>query len=159
VFPFQRLKVKIKSEIIRLGEPEANPAERTGTRISPADWNALIREPGVILVDTRNSYEVSFGTFEGAIDPGTRSFGDFPKFVEANLDPARHPKVAMFCTGGIRCEKASAYLLAKGFAEVYQLDGGILNYLKRVPGAESLWHGACFVFDERESVGHEPKGD
>jgi UPF0176 protein len=153
--PLKRLKVKIKSEIIRLGEAEAEPSERGGTRVAPADWNALIREPGVVLVDTRNAYEVDAGTFEGAIDPGTRIFRDFPKFVAAHLDPAKHPRVAMFCTGGIRCEKASAYLLAKGFAEVYQLDGGILNYLERVPAEESLWRGACFVFDERETVGHE----
>jgi len=156
VRPFKRLKVKIKSEIIRFGEPAADPNERTGTRVAPADWNALIREPGVVVVDTRNAYEVDAGTFEGAIDPMTRTFRDFPKFVEAHLDPARHAKVAMFCTGGIRCEKASAYLLSKGFAEVYQLDGGILNYLERVPTEESLWRGECFVFDERAAVGHEP---
>jgi UPF0176 protein len=159
VRPFKRLKVKIKSEIIRLGKPEADPLSRSGTRVAPGDWNALIREPGVVLVDTRNAYEVAAGTFEGAIDPRTRSFGDFPRFVETNLDPARHPKVAMFCTGGIRCEKASAYLLSKGFAEVYQLDGGILNYLERVPAVESLWRGECFVFDEREAVGHEQDDD
>ncbi len=156
VRPFKRLKVKIKSEIIRFGEPGADPSERTGRRVAPADWNALIREPGVIVVDTRNAYEVDAGTFEGAVDPATRTFRDFPKFVEAHLDPAQHAKVAMFCTGGIRCEKASAYLLSKGFAEVYQLDGGILNYLERVPPEESLWRGECFVFDERETVGHEP---
>jgi UPF0176 protein len=159
VRPFKRLKVKIKSEIIRFGEPEANPLSRTGTRVAPVDWNALIREPGVVVVDTRNAYEVDAGTFEGAVDPATRTFRDFPNLVAANLDPVRHPKVAMFCTGGIRCEKASAYLLSKGFREVYQLDGGILSYLERVPAEESLWRGECFVFDEREAVGHGQDDD
>jgi UPF0176 protein len=157
--PFKRLKVKIKSEIIRFGEVGADPRLRTGTRVAPADWNALIREPGVVVVDTRNAYEVDAGTFEGAVDPATRTFRDFPKFVAASLDPARHSKVAMFCTGGIRCEKASAYLLSKGFREVYQLDGGILSYLERVPAQESLWRGECFVFDERAAVGHEQDDD
>jgi UPF0176 protein len=154
--PFKRLKVKIKSEIIRFGKAGADPLVLTGARVAPLDWNALIREPGVVVLDTRNAYEVNAGTFEGAVDPQTRSFGEFPEFVAANLDPERHPKVAMFCTGGIRCEKASAYLLSQGFREVYQLDGGILNYLERVPAEESLWRGECFVFDERETVGHEP---
>jgi UPF0176 protein len=152
--PFKRLKVKIKREIISFGAPDADPLHRTGTRVAPHDWNALIQAPGVAVVDTRNTYEVEAGTFEGAVNPATRSFREFPQFVAANLDPVRHPRVAMFCTGGIRCEKASAYLLSKGFAEVYQLDGGILNYLERVPAGESLWRGTCFVFDERGALGH-----
>lgn len=152
--PFKRLKIKIKREIIRFGEPAANPTSQTGVRVAPADWNALIANGDVAVVDTRNAYEVESGTFEGAINPATRSFRDFPKFVAANLDPKRTPKVAMFCTGGIRCEKASAYLLSKGFAEVFQLDGGILNYLEKVEPENSLWRGKCFVFDERGALGH-----
>jgi UPF0176 protein len=154
--PFKRLKVKIKTEIIRMREPAADPLARTGTRVAPGAWNALIRDQGVVVIDTRNAYEVEAGTLEGAIDPKTRSFGEFPKFVADNLDPEQHPRVAMFCTGGIRCEKASAYMLARGFQEVYQLDGGILNYLAQVPAEESLWRGECFVFDERGGVVHEP---
>jgi UPF0176 protein len=152
--PFKRLKVKIKREIIRFGEPDANPIARTGVRVPPADWNELIANRNVAVVDTRNAYEVEAGTFEGAINPATRSFRDFPKFVASNLDPQRTPKVAMFCTGGIRCEKASAYLLSQGFAEVFQLDGGILNYLEKVDPENSLWRGKCFVFDERGALGH-----
>jgi UPF0176 protein len=154
--PFQRLKVKIKKEIISFRRPEANPALRVGTYVAPEDWNALITAPDVVVVDTRNAYEVAEGTFKGAVDPKTRRFGDFPAFVDARLDPARDRKIAMFCTGGIRCEKASAYLLSLGFAEVYHLDGGILNYLARVPAEDSLWQGDCFVFDQRETVdGHD----
>lgn len=152
--PFQRLKVKPKREIVTFGVPEANPARRVGTYVAPHDWNALIREPDVVVIDTRNSYEVDVGTFEGALDPGTSAFGEFPEFVKTRLDPATTPKVAMFCTGGIRCEKASAYMLAQGFREVYHLQGGILNYLEKVPPEESLWRGECFVFDERVAVGH-----
>ena len=150
--PFQRLKVKLKSEIISMREPAANPAIRTGTYVSPEDWNVLIRDAGVTLIDTRNAYEFGIGTFEGAIDPGIGTFSDFPAYVEQNLDPARHPKVAMFCTGGIRCEKASAYLLSKGFREVYHLQGGILKYLETVGESDSLWRGECFVFDERVAL-------
>ena len=150
--PFRRLKVKLKREIISLHAPEADPSQRVGTYVEPADWNTLIAEPDVVLIDTRNAYEVAEGTFDGAIDPGTRSFGEWPAFVARQLDPARHRRIAMFCTGGIRCEKASAYLLAHGFKEVYHLEGGILNYLAKVPPEESRWQGRCFVFDERGGV-------
>ncbi len=150
--PFKRLKVKIKREILSFGHPEADPTVCAGTYVAPADWNALIADPEVLLVDTRNTYEVAAGTFTGAIDPGTRSFGGFPAFVADKLDPAKHTKIAMFCTGGIRCEKASAYLKAHGFGDVYHLQGGILNYLAQVPASDSQWQGACFVFDERVGV-------
>ena len=152
--PFQRLKIKIKSEIVTFGSPEANPAQRTGTYVDAADWNALISDPSVTLIDTRNVYEVKVGSFPGAIDPGTAAFNDFPRFVRQSLDPNQHRKVAMFCTGGIRCEKASAYLLSQGFPEVFHLNGGILKYLETVPRAESLWQGECFVFDERVALQH-----
>jgi UPF0176 protein len=150
--PFKRLKVKIKREIITLRTPEADPSVAIGTYVEPEAWNALIADPDVMVLDTRNSYEVAAGTFQRAIDPEMRIFGDFPRYVAENLDPARDRKVAMFCTGGIRCEKASAYLKHLGFAEVYHLKGGILNYLAKVPARESLWRGDCFVFDERETV-------
>ncbi len=153
--PFKRLKVKVKKEIITLRVPEADPSAQVGQYVSPEDWNALISDPEVIVLDTRNAYEVAEGTFARAVDPRTRSFGEFPHFVDQNLDPKRNRKVAMFCTGGIRCEKASAYLMHKGFEEVYHLKGGILNYLARVPAEDSLWHGKCFVFDEREAVGEK----
>jgi UPF0176 protein len=153
--PFKRLKVKLKREIISLGRPEANPLERVGTYVEPSDWNALISDPDVLVVDTRNGYEVKAGTFQGAIDPHLGHFGEWPDFVARNLDPLRHRKIAMFCTGGIRCEKASAYLLAHGFGEVYHLHGGILNYLVEVPREDSLWQGRCFIFDERETVGDD----
>jgi UPF0176 protein len=151
--PFKRLKVKLKREIIAFGRPEADPSRRTGHRVAPADWNALIAEPDVFVLDTRNAYEIEAGTFEGAHNPRTRHFRDFPSYVAAQLDPARHRRIAMFCTGGIRCEKASAYLLAHGFTEVHQLDGGILRYLAEVPAETSRFQGTCFVFDERETVG------
>jgi UPF0176 protein len=152
--PFHRMKVRIKREIVTLRAPEANPAHRVGSYVAPEDWNRLITRNDVLLVDTRNDYEVALGSFAGAIDPRTRSFTGFKDFVAAKLDPARHRKVAMFCTGGIRCEKASAYMLAQGFEEVFHLRGGILSYLEKVPESESRWHGECFVFDERVSVGH-----
>lgn len=152
--PFGRFKVRIKREIVTLRRPEANPAERVGTYVKPEDWNALIADPDVLLVDTRNAYEVGIGTFKGAVDPRTRSFGEFPDFVASNLDPKAHKRVAMFCTGGIRCEKASAYLLSLGFPEVYHLEGGILKYLETVPPEQSLWQGECFVFDERVALEH-----
>lgn len=156
--PFRRLKVRLKREIVTLGAPEARPAEATGKRIRPSDWNDYIADPSIILIDTRNTYEIAIGTFPGAIDPGTSTFGAFKDFVSTNLDPARDLKIAMFCTGGIRCEKASAYLLSRGFADVAQLDGGILAYLEQVPRAESRWRGDCYVFDERVglAVGLEP---
>jgi UPF0176 protein len=150
--PFQRLKVKVKREILTLRHPEADPTKQVGTYITPQDWNTLIADPDVLLIDTRNSYEIEAGTFPGAVDPGTRHFGQFPDYVARNLDPARHRKIAMFCTGGIRCEKASAYLLAHGFDQVFHLKGGILNYLAQMPPDQNHWQGECFVFDERETV-------
>jgi UPF0176 protein len=152
--PFRRLKVRLKHEIVTLGAPEANPARAVGIYVAPKDWNALIEDPEVALVDTRNAYEVKIGTFKGAIDPKTRAFRQFPGFAREHLDPKRHRKVAMFCTGGIRCEKASSYLLSRGFTEVYHLEGGILKYLETVPKEQSLWQGECFVFDERVALGH-----
>jgi UPF0176 protein len=151
--PFHRMKVRLKREIVTMGEPDIDPLD-TGHYVAPRDWNALIADPATILIDTRNAYEVGIGTFKGAIDPKTRAFSEFPDFVEANLDPGKHPRVAMFCTGGIRCEKASAYLLSRGFSEVYHLEGGILKYLETVPPEQSLWQGECFVFDERVALGH-----
>ena len=152
--PFQRLKIKIKREIVTFGVPEADPAVTAGTYVEAKDWNALIADPDVTLIDTRNAYEVKVGTFPGSLDPGTAAFNDFPHFVSQQLDPARHRKVAMFCTGGIRCEKASAYLRLQGFAQVYHLKGGILKYLETVPHHDSLWQGECFVFDERVALAH-----
>ncbi len=155
--PFKRLKVKVKREILSFGHLEADPTVRAGTYVTPAEWNALISDPAVLVVDTRNAYEVAAGTFARAINPNTRSFRQFPGFVGEQLAHARDKKIAMFCTGGIRCEKASAYLRAHGFDDVYHLQGGILNYLAQVPGSESLWTGDCFVFDERGGVnGPEP---
>ena len=152
--PFKRLKVRIKQEIITFGQVDADPAQRAGTYVAPQDWNALIADPDVLLIDARNAYEVAAGTFCGAQNPGTQTFSEFPAYVHAALDPARHRKVAMFCTGGIRCEKASSYMLGAGFAEVYHLQGGILKYLEEVPEDTSQWQGGCFVFDERVTVGH-----
>ena len=152
--PFYRSKVKLKKEIVTIGVGGVDPNKQVGTYVEPAHWNALISDPNVLLVDTRNDYEVALGTFAGAADPNTSSFGEFPKFVGANLDPARHQKVAMFCTGGIRCEKASSYMQSQGFREVYHLRGGILKYLEEVPEHESKWQGECFVFDHRVAVGH-----
>jgi UPF0176 protein len=152
--PFYRMKVRLKKEIVTLGVPGIDPNEQVGTYVAPEDWNALISDPEVVLVDTRNDYEYDIGTFKGALDPKTTTFREFPAYVEQNLDPAKHKKVAMFCTGGIRCEKASAYMLAQGFEHVYHLQGGILKYLEKVPAAQSLWEGECFVFDQRVAVGH-----
>lgn len=152
--PFGRLKVRLKREIVTLRRPEADPARRVGTYVKPEDWNALLADPDVLVIDTRNAYEVGIGTFEGAIDPATRAFSEFPDFVAANLDPEKHKRVAMFCTGGIRCEKASAFMLSQGFPEVYHLEGGILKYLETVPPEQSLWQGECFVFDERVALEH-----
>lgn len=152
--PFKRLKVRLKKEIVTFGQPQAKPNEKVGTYIPPAEWNQLIEDPAVTLVDTRNEYEVGIGTFQGAENPHTKSFRDFPEYVAANLDPAENPKVAMFCTGGIRCEKATSYLLNQGFEEVYHLQGGILKYLEEIPAEQSLWEGECFVFDERVTVKH-----
>lgn len=152
--PFLRMKVRLKPEIVTLRAPEANPARAVGQYVEPGDWNRLIERNDVVLVDTRNDYEVGLGTFRRALDPRTDTFTAFKDFVAGHLDPRRDRKVAMFCTGGIRCEKASAYLLAHGFEEVYHLKGGILAYLEQVPEAESRFDGECFVFDERVSVGH-----
>jgi UPF0176 protein len=156
--PFYRLKVRLKREIVTLGVPEANPSRVAGTYVKPADWNQLISDPDVVLVDTRNHYEVDIGSFTGALNPHIDSFAQLPQWVAQTpaLNPAtgKKPKVAMFCTGGIRCEKSTALLRAQGFDAVYHLEGGILKYLETVPPEQSLWQGACFVFDERVSVGH-----
>jgi UPF0176 protein len=151
---FGRMKVRLKKEIVTLGDPQVDPTRQVGTYVDAAQWNALISAPDTLLIDTRNAFEVAMGTFEGAVDPGIRSFGQFKQFAAQHLDPAKHPKIAMFCTGGIRCEKASAYLLSHGFAEVYHLKGGILRYLEGVPEHQSRWRGECFVFDERVALGH-----
>jgi UPF0176 protein len=152
--PFQRLKIRLKKEIVTLGDPATDPTKQVGTYVDPAAWNALIAAPDVVVLDTRNRFEVAMGTFAGAVDPEIDSFGQFKDFVAQKLDPARDRKIAMFCTGGIRCEKASSYLLAHGFTEVYHLKGGILKYLEATPQADSQWRGECFVFDERVALGH-----
>src|SRR5260221_5942616 len=152
--PFQRLKVRLKKEIVTLGDAGADPTRQVGTYVDPADWNALIAAPDTLVIDTRNAFEVAMGTFEGAVDPAIKSFGQFKDFAARHLDPAKHQRIAMFCTGGIRCEKASAYLLSHGFSEVYHLNGGILRYLECVPQEQSRWRGECFVFDERVALGH-----
>jgi UPF0176 protein len=152
--PFRRMKVRLKKEIVTLGSPEVDPTARVGTYVAAREWNRLLEDSDILLIDTRNDFEVAMGTFEGAVDPRIKSFGEFRDFVEKGLDPTKHKRVAMFCTGGIRCEKASSYMLAKGFEEVYHLKGGILQYLEDVPEAESRWKGGCFVFDERVALGH-----
>jgi len=152
--PFQRLKVRLKKEIVTLGDSSADPTRQVGIYVDPADWNALIAAPDTLVIDTRNAFEVALGTFSDAVDPGIKSFGQFKDFAARQLDPVKHRKIAMFCTGGIRCEKASAYLLSRGFAEVYHLKGGILKYLEGIPKAESRWRGECFVFDERVALAH-----
>ena len=152
--PFRRLKVRLKREIVTLGDPATDPTRRVGTYVAPADWNALLATPDLVLIDTRNGFEVAMGSFPGALDPQTTRFSEFRDFVARRLDPLVHRKVAMFCTGGIRCEKASAYMLGQGFETVYHLKGGILKYLEEVPAADSRWSGDCFVFDERVALGH-----
>ena len=152
--PFYRSRVKLKKEIVTMGVEGIDPNRVVGTYVKPKDWNALISDPDVVLVDTRNDYETAIGSFENAQLPNTKSFREFPDFVKKNLDREKQPKVAMFCTGGIRCEKSTAYLKEQGFDEVYHLEGGILKYLEEVPEAESLWRGECFVFDNRVSVNH-----
>ncbi|WP_138498056.1 rhodanese-related sulfurtransferase [Nostoc sp. PA-18-2419] len=152
--PFERMKVRLKSEIVTLGLPEIDPNQRVGTYVTPQEWNDLISDPEVTVIDTRNDYEVNIGTFQRAENPQTGSFREFPDYVRHHLDPTKHKKVALFCTGGIRCEKASSFMLAQGFAEVYHLKGGILKYLEEIPAQESLWEGECFVFDERVAVSH-----
>jgi len=152
--PFLRTRVKLKKEIVTMGVEGIDPKRVVGTYVKPKDWNALISDPGVTLVDTRNEYEVQVGTFKNALNPNTESFRNFPQYVKNNLDPSKHKKIAMFCTGGIRCEKSTAYLKEQGFEEVYHLEGGILKYLEDVPEQETLWEGECFVFDERVTVNH-----
>jgi UPF0176 protein len=152
--PFARLKIRLKKEIVTLGDAAVDPTRQVGLYVEPSDWNALISMPDTLVIDTRNVFEVAMGTFEGAVDPGISSFGQFKEFAARHLDSEKHRKIAMFCTGGIRCEKASAYLLAQGFSEVYHLKGGILRYLEGVPVGQSRWHGECFVFDERVALGH-----
>lgn len=152
--PFLRTKVRIKKEIITMAAPEADPTKLVGTYVEPQDWDTLCANPDVTLIDTRNDYETAVGIFKGAIDPNIQKFTDFKDYVAQNLDPARHKKIAMFCTGGIRCEKASSYMLAHGFEEVYHLKGGILKYLETIPADQSQWDGECFVFDRRVAIGH-----
>lgn len=153
--PFYRMKVKLKKEIVTMGREGIDPKMLVGHYVEPQDWNALITDPEVTVIDTRNHYECDIGSFEGAINPQTTTFKEMPAFVDQQLDPAKHKKVAMFCTGGIRCEKSTAYLLEQGFDEVYHLKGGILKYLEEVPEEKSLWHGECFVFDNRVAVDHD----
>ncbi len=153
--PFYRMKVKIKKEIVTLGVPGISPKMRVGRYVMPEDWNVLISDPETITIDTRNDYEYEVGTFKGAINPEIKTFREFPEWVADNLDPKRHKKVAMFCTGGIRCEKSTSYLLEQGFEEVYHLKGGVLNYFEQVPHTESTWEGECFVFDNRVTVNHQ----
>jgi len=152
--PFHRMKVRVKREIVTMGEPLIDPTEGAGDYVEPHAWNALITDPDTIVIDTRNAYEVRVGSFAGAIDPATESFRDFPTWVRANREQLADKRIAMFCTGGIRCEKATALVRAEGFDDVHHLRGGILNYLEHVPADESLWTGECFVFDERVAVGH-----
>ncbi|MEP1743866.1 MAG: rhodanese-related sulfurtransferase [Kangiellaceae bacterium] len=155
--PFKRTKVKLKKEIVTMGVEDIDPRKVVGTYVEPADWNNLISDPEVVLVDTRNDYEFAVGTFENAINPNTESFREFPDYVKQNLDPKKHKKVAMFCTGGIRCEKSTAYMKQQGFEEVYHLKGGILKYLEEVPKESTSWQGECFVFDDRVTVDHDLK--
>lgn len=152
--PFLRARVKLKKEIVTMGVQGIDPTHVVGTYVNPKDWNALISDPDVVLVDTRNAYEYNIGTFQGALNPETETFREFPDYLKKNLDPNKHKKVAMFCTGGIRCEKSTAYAKEQGFEEVYHLEGGILKYLEEVPESESLWQGECFVFDNRVAVNH-----
>ncbi|TPG43736.1 rhodanese-related sulfurtransferase [Sphingomonas koreensis] len=157
--PFHRMKVRIKREIVTMGQPDIDPIADAGHYVAPEDWNALIADPATIVIDTRNDYEVAIGTFASAVNPGTKTFRDFPDWFlerrDALIGDGPPPKIAMFCTGGIRCEKATAFLKAEGLDEVYHLKGGILSYLESVPPEESLWHGECFVFDQRVAVTHD----
>ena len=152
--PFLRMKVKLKREIVTIGDESVDPLRAAGTYVAAKDWNALISDPDVVLIDVRNDYEYRIGTFKGAIDPETTSFRAFPAYIRENFAADKSRKIAMFCTGGIRCEKASAFMLQEGFSEVYHLQGGILRYLEEIPAEESAWQGGCFVFDERIAVGH-----
>jgi len=152
--PFGRMKVRLKKEIVTLGHAATDPTQQVGVYVDAADWNDLIADADTIVIDTRNDFEVQMGTFEGAVNPNITRFSEFRDYTAQQLDPAKHRKVAMFCTGGIRCEKASSYLIAQGFEEVYHLKGGILKYLETVPRSDSRWRGECFVFDERVALGH-----
>ena len=152
--PFHRMKVRLKREIVTMGVPDVDPLDGVGAYVEPGEWNALISDPDTVVIDTRNDYEVGLGSFAGAVDPATRSFREFPEWLEQNRDTLAGKRLAMFCTGGIRCEKATAYAKAQGFDDVFHLKGGILKYLETVPEGDSLWRGECFVFDERVSVGH-----
>jgi UPF0176 protein len=152
--PFYRSKVKLKKEIVTMGIDGIDPKKIVGSYVKPRDWNALISDPDVILIDTRNDYEVKIGGFKGAINPETETFREFPQYVKEHLDPSKHKKVAMYCTGGIRCEKSTAYLKEQGFDNVYHLQGGVLKYLEEIPADQSLWQGECFVFDNRVAVNH-----
>lgn len=154
IHPFQRFKVRLKQEIVKFEQPQADPNQQVGTYLDPQAWNELLQAEDVLLIDTRNKYETRIGSFAGAIDPQIQNFREFPDYVKAHLDPARHKRVAMFCTGGIRCEKASSWMLQEGFEEVYHLKGGILKYLEEVPPDQSQWQGQCYVFDERIAVAH-----
>ena len=153
--PFLRMKVKLKKEIVTMGRPGIDPNQCVGRYASPEQWNALVDDPECLIIDTRNDYEVEIGTFQGAINPNTTSFREFPEWVEENLDPSKHKKVAMFCTGGIRCEKSTSLLVSMGFEDVWHLQGGILSYLEKTPVEQTRWDGECFVFDSRVSVGHD----
>ncbi len=152
--PFYRSKVKLKKEIVTMGVNGIDPKKIVGTYVKPQDWNALISDPEVLLIDTRNDYEVQIGAFKGAVNPQTETFREFPRYVQDQLDPGKHKKVAMYCTGGIRCEKSTAFLKEQGFEEVYHLQGGVLKYLEEIPVEQSLWQGECFVFDNRVAVNH-----
>ena len=152
--PFGKLKVRLKKEIVTMGQPDVDPRASVGHYVDPEDWNALIQSPDVAVIDTRNDYEVAIGTFDGAVDPETQSFGEFPAWWQKNKDRFHNKRVAMFCTGGIRCEKSTNYLISQGVEDVYHLKGGILKYLEEVPETDSTWQGACFVFDSRVSVEH-----
>lgn len=153
--PFYRMKVKLKKEIVTMGVEDIDPNQTVGTYVEPKDWNELISDPDVVVIDTRNYYEYNIGTFERALNPKTETFRELPAYVAQNLDPAKHKKVAMFCTGGIRCEKSTAFMKKQGFTDVYHLKGGILKYLEEVPEEQSLWRGECFVFDNRVAVNHK----
>lgn len=150
--PFYRMRVLAKQEIVSLGRPDISPHKQVGTYVTPEEWNRLIQQEDVTVLDVRNDYEVAIGHFKGAVDPKTKAFREFPAFVQRELDPSKHKKIAMSCTGGIRCEKASSYMLSMGFEEVYHLKGGVLKYLEETPAKDSLWDGECFVFDQRVSV-------
>ncbi len=154
ILPFYRMKVRLKKEIVRLGIEGVSPIHKVGQYLNPQEWDALLEDPEVVVIDTRNDYEYEIGTFKGAVNPDTQTFREFPEYVEKNLDPKKNKKVAMFCTGGIRCEKSTSYMLEQGYDEVYHLKGGILKYLEETPAEKSKWEGECFVFDNRVAVTH-----